>query len=106
MDADRNSNPDVVRSASEIKVIVLPTGRFDLFYQLMPMSGNISVSGVKATLMPTNTMDPRLDRHPEKVSQMFGPMELVAQKDGTVLFRDLKAKDSEPVTLKKVATNP
>ena len=72
----------------------------------MPMSGNVSVSGVTATLTPTNTMDPRLDRHPEKVAELIGNMQLVATKDGTVQFRNLKIKDEESVILKRVATIP
>ena len=106
MDVDPHSNRDVVRSATEVKVIIKANGRFDMFYQLMPMSGNVSVSGVTATLTPTNTMDPRLDRHPEKVAELIGNMQLVATKDGTVQFRNLKIKDEESVILKRVATIP
>ena len=103
--SDTNANPDVVRSASEVKVIIKPNGRFDMFYKLIPTSGNVSISGMKATLTVTNTIDPHLDRDQAKLQEMYSPMELTGQKDLTVVFFDPKSTDGETVTLKRIATS-
>ena len=102
--SDPNANPDVVRSASEVKIIIKPNSRFDMFYKLIPTSGNVSISGNKATLTVTNTIDPHLDRDHAKLREMYAPIELTGQKDLTVVFFDPKSTDGEKVTLKRIAT--
>lgn len=75
-----------------------------MFYNGVPVSGNVSIDGLKATLSVTNTMDRSLDRDPAKLKEVFPDITLVGHEDDTMTFKDSANPDPNPVELKRAAT--
>jgi hypothetical protein len=104
IDTVADANPDVKVSLSQVKLLIKPNDRFDLYYGGMPVSGNISIDGMTATLTVTNTMDRKLNKDPAALQALYPSIVLKGQKDASILFSIPKGPDPTPVQLKRIAT--
>ncbi len=102
--APPGANPDVVTTLSQVKLQIKPNGRFDLFYNAFPTSGNVQINGQQATLSVTDTIDRSANENPTKLSEMYGTLKLTGQKDGSILFSDSKDPKNAPTRLLRTAT--
>jgi hypothetical protein len=92
-------------SISEVKLYVYDNGRFDLMNMGLPKSGTIVVEGNKATLTVTKIANQDVSRQTDETKATIGPIEVVKQPDGTVIFSDPKSADPSKVVLKQTATS-
>ena len=92
-------------SISQVKLYIYDNGRFDMMNMGLPKSGTIVVDGNKATLTVTKIANQDVSRQTEETKSTLGPIEIVKQTDGTVLFNDPKSADPTQVVLKQTATS-
>ena len=98
------TNPDVTYTLSEVKVTISANDRFNLFYKGFPFSGNVVIDGDKATLTATEIVDRPVAREQQAIKGSGITFELTGQTGDTILFQDPSDKDSDPVSLKRIAT--
>lgn len=94
----------IVVTANTIKLWIHRTGRFDLQDMGVPKEGNVSIQGQKAILTVTEIAGKDIQFQSTATRESIGPIELLAQPDGQLVYNDPKALDPSPVRLKLVAT--
>ena len=92
-------------SIMQVNLRVYDNGRFDLLNMGLPKSGTIVTDGNKATLTVTKIANQDVQLQTAETKATIGPIELVKQSDGTLLFSDPKSADPSQVVLKQIATS-
>ena len=96
----RPGDDDVIlNTISKVDVDVKPDGKFDLFDAGMPKSGRYRTEGLKAFLKVETIMERPVEEHGTASVEMNKEIQLMAQKDGSIVFSDPGAAWQEPVKL-------
>lgn len=82
-------SPELLNTASLVKLTIKADGSFLYVDSGMPKSGNVSISGDTLTLNVEMMLNQPLSRQPQSVQDANGEIELVRQADG-----DLELKGS------------
>ncbi|MEZ0325482.1 MAG: hypothetical protein ACAH95_06220 [Fimbriimonas sp.] len=100
MDAKEGADPSIVKTLTKVELRILPNRRFSLFERGLPKRGRVDYSEDRATLEITELAGKGMETQPEHVRDEYGPIEVIPQKDGSLLYRDPKLMEP-PVFLRR-----
>ncbi len=87
-DIEGGADPAMNKSLSKVEVQIFANRTFYLFERGLPKKGRVHYTSDRAVLEITDLAGRELARQPESVRADYGPIDLVPQKDGTLLYKD------------------
>lgn len=94
-------NEVILNTIAMVSLKLNPNGTFELFEGGAPKTGDYRVDGEKAYLKVKTFFDRPIEAQGEVAVKMNQEIELSAQKDGSILFRDPAGLAQESIVLRR-----